>query len=147
MQLLCFVSDNVALSSLSKKAASRTHAAFRPKTRQAYFRMFKIFLAFCICMDVSVARVDVKVILSFLECLICNKCSVAMISNYLSAIKACFVLYDLPFHILDHPRIKYFQKSVKINRPLTLISHNIIDLDTLEKISAACHDFTCGKVL
>ena len=35
MQLLCFVSDNVALSSLSKKAASRTHAAFRPKTRQA----------------------------------------------------------------------------------------------------------------
>ena len=145
MQLLCFVSDNVALSLLSKKAASRTHAAFRPKTRQAYFRMFKIFLAFCICMDVSVARVDVKVILSFLECLIGNKCSVAMISNYLSAIKACFVLYDLPFHILDHPRIKYFQKSVKIIGPLTLISHNIID--TLEKISAACHDLTCGKVL
>ena len=137
----------MALSSLSKKAASRTHAAFRPKIRQAYFRMFRIFLAFCICMDVSVARVEVKVIPSFLECLICNKCSVAMISNYLSAIKACFVLYDLPFHILDHPRIKYFQKSVKINRPLTLISHNIIDLDTLEKISAACHNLTCGKVL
>ena len=66
-----------------------------------------------------------------------------MISNYVSAIKACFVLYDLPFHILDHPKIKYFQKSVKIN----LISHNIIDLDSLEKISAACHDFTCGQVL
>ena len=89
MQLPCFVSDNVALSSLSKKAASRTHAAFRPKIRQAYFRMFRIFLAFfCICMDVSIARVEVKVILSFLECLICNKCSVPMISNYLSAIKA-----------------------------------------------------------
>ena len=98
-------------------------------------------------MDVSVARVDVKVILSFLERFICNKCSVAMISNYVSAIKACFVLYDLPFHILDHPKIKYFQKSVKINRPLTLISHNIIDLDSLEKISAACHDFTCSQVL
>ena len=53
----------------------------------------------------------------------------------------------MPFHILDHPRIKYFQKSVKINRPLTLISHNIIDLDTLEKISEACHDLTSGKVL
>ena len=78
-------SDNVALSSLSKKAANRTHAAFRPKTRQAYFRMLRIFLAFCICMDVSEARVDVKVILSFLECLICNKCSV-------------------------HPKIKYFKK-------------------------------------
>ena len=80
MQLLCFVSDDVALRSLSKKAANRTHAAFRPKTRQAYFRMFRI-LVFGICMDVSVARVDVKVILSFLECLICNKCSVTK-SNY-----------------------------------------------------------------
>ena len=147
MQLLWFVSNSVALKSLSEKAATRTQAAFRPKTRQTYFRMFRIFLAFCICMDVSVARVDVKVILSFLQCLICNKCSVAMISNYVSALKACFVLYDLPFHILDHPKIKYFQKSVKINRPLTLTSPNIIDLASLEKISAACHDFTCGQVL
>ena len=88
-----------------------------------------------------------KVILSFLECLLCNKCFVAMISNYVSAIKACFVLYDLPFHILDHPKIKYFQKSLKINRPLTLTSHNIIDLACLERISVASHDFTCGQVL
>ena len=145
MQLLCFVSDNVALRPLSKKAANRTHAAFRPKTRQAYFRMFRIFVAFCICMDVSVARADVKVILSFLECLICNKCSVAMISNYVSAIKACFVLYNLLFHILDHPKIKYFQKSVKINQHLTLISHNIMDLDSLEKISAACMTLLVAK--
>ena len=62
MQLLCFVSDNVALKSLSENAATRTHAVFRPKRRQAYFRIFSIFLSVCICMDVSVARVDVKVI-------------------------------------------------------------------------------------
>ena len=147
MQLLCFVSGNVVLKSLSKKAAVRTQAAFRPKTRQAYFRMFKVFLAFCICMDVSVARVNVEVILSFLECLVHNKCSVAMISNYVSAIKACLVLYDLPFHILDHQKIKYFQKSLRINRPLSLTSHNIIDLDGLEKISLACQEFNCGQVL
>ena len=122
MQLLCFVSDNMALKSLSEKAATRTHAAFRPKTRQAYFRMFRIFLAFCICMDVSVVRVDVKVILSILECH-----------------KGLFYL--------DHPNIRYFQKSIKINRPLTLTSHNIIDLASLEKISAACTDFTCVEVL
>ena len=121
MQLLCFLSDNVALRSLSEKAATRTQSAFRPKKRQAYFRMFKIFLAFCICMDVSVAGVDVKVI-SFLECL------------------------DLPFHIMDHPKIKYFQKSIRINRPLTLTSH-IIDLACLENTSTAGNDFTCGQVL
>ena len=119
MQLLCFVSDNVALSSLSKKAANRKHAAFRPKTRQAYLRMFRIFLAFCICMGVSVARVDVKVILSFLECLACNKCSVAMISNYVSAIKACFVLYDLLFHILDQILSKISQNQSTFDLNLT----------------------------
>ena len=142
MQLLCFVSDNVSLKSLSEKAATRTQTAFRPKTRQAYFRMFKIFLAFLYLYDVSVARVDVKVILSFMGCLICNNCSAAMISNYVSAIKVCFVFYDLSFQILDHPKIKYFQKSIIINRPLTLTSHNIIDLASLENISTACNDFT-----
>ena len=71
-------------------------------------------------MDVSVARVDVKIILSFNECLVSKNCSVAMISNYVSAKKASFVLYDQPFHILDHPQVKYFQKSMRVNRPLDL---------------------------
>ena len=98
-------------------------------------------------MDVSLARIDVKVILSFLECMVRNKCSVAIILNYVLAIKTCFVLYDLPFHILDHPKVKCFQKSIKINRSLTLTSHNIIDLMTLESISTVCDAFTCGIVL
>ena len=122
MQLLCFVSDHVALKSLSEKAASRTQAAFRPKTKEAYSRIFKIFLAFCICMDVAVHSIDVKVVLSFLECLVIYKCSTAMISNYVSAIKTSFVLYDLPYHLLDHPKVKLFQKSMRINRPLALVS-------------------------
>ena len=117
------------LETLSEKAAHRTEAAYRPKTRQAYKRMFEVFMAFCIHMRVLVHSVDVRILLSFLECLVIN---------YMSVIKASFVLYDLPHDLLDHPRLKLFLKSVRINRPLTLVPHNIIDLDMLEKISLAC---------
>ena len=66
--------------------------------------------------------------------------------NYLSAIKASFVLYDLPYHLLDHPKIKLFQKSVRINRSLTPVSHNIIDLPMLDQISLAFDGFKCAQV-
>ena len=64
------VADNVALRSLSQRAASRTQEAFRPKTRQAYTKMFRVFIAFCIYMQVSLMEIDVNVILSFCECLV-----------------------------------------------------------------------------
>ena len=69
-------------------------------------------------MEVEINSTDVKVVLSFLESLVINKCSTTMISNYVLAIKACFVLYDLPYHLLDHPKVKLLQKSIRINRPL-----------------------------
>ena len=145
--ILYFVVGSLAFQSLSEKAASRTQAAYRPKTKQAYTRMFKVFLAFCICMKVALQSVNVKVILSFLECLVSNDCTYSMLANYLSAIKASFVLYDLPYHVLDHPKIKLFKKFVRINRPLNLVSHNIIDIQRLEQISLACDAFKCAEVL
>ena len=134
--ILYFVVGSLALQSLSKRAASRTQAAYRPKTKKAYTRMFKVLLAFCICMKVSIESVNVKVILSLLECLVSNDCTYSMLANYLSAIKASFVLHDLPYHVLDHPKIKLFQKSVRINRPLNLFSRNIIDIQMFEHFTS-----------
>ena len=85
------------LNSLSSKATDRLHLAFRPKTRSAYASMFKTFVAFCIYTKACI--VNVKVILSFLECLVVNSCSYCMVANYVSAIKANFVLFDLPFYL------------------------------------------------
>ena len=144
--MLYFVVGNVALQVLSEKAASRAHLAYRPKTRQAYERMFQVFLAFCIYVSVPIESVDVKLVLSFLECLVSNNSTYSMLCNYVSAIKASYVLYDLPHDLLDHPRVKLFLKSVRINRPLTLVSHNLIDLDMLSKISLACDDLECPQV-
>ena len=90
--MLCVV-DTEALTSLSAKAASRLHQAFRPKTCGAYLNMFRTFVAFYIHIKCLLAEVDIKVVLSFLECLVINGCSASMVENYVSAIKAHFVLF------------------------------------------------------
>ena len=130
------------LTPLAKKAALRTHQAFRPKTRQAYDAMFRVFVAFCIISAVILPDINVEVIMSFLECLVENNCSCAMLENYISAIKANCILYDLTYYVFDHPKIKYFIKSIKINRPLTLRPHNTVDLSILRRMSKACLKLT-----
>ena len=142
---LC-VLDIEAMTSLSAKATSRLHEAFRPKTRGAYLSMFRTFVAFCIYIKCALAKVDIQVVLSFLECLVMNGCSTSMVENYVSAIKAHFVLHDLSFGVFDHPKLKYFLKALRINRPLSVKSHNIISLDTLALISSACKDLSSGVV-
>ena len=142
---LCVV-DNEALKSLSTKAASRLHQAFQPRTCVAYLNMFRNFVAFCVYTKCLLTQVDIKVILAFLECLVINGCSTSVIGNYVSAIKAHFVLHDLSFEVFHNPKLKYFLKSLKINRPLTVKPHNIITIDRLVQISAACENVTSGLV-
>ena len=89
----------MALRSLSQRAASRTQEAFRPKTEQAYTKMFMVFLAFCVYMQVAMVEIDVNVILLFCECLVSNCCFVSMIANYLSALEANFVLYNMSYSL------------------------------------------------
>ena len=143
--MLCVV-DNEALTSLSAKAATRLHHAFCPKTRGAYLTMFRTFVAFCVFTKCLLMEVDIKIVLSFLECLVINGCSVSMIENHVSAIKAHFVLYDLCFTVFEHPKLKYFIKALRINRPLSVKAHNIISIETLAQISAACKNLTSGVV-
>ena len=134
------------LNSLSSKAADRLHLAFRPKTHSAYASMFRTFVAFCIYTKACIVNVNVKVVLSFLECLVVNSCSYCMVANYVSTIKANCVLYDLPFHVLNHPQVKYFPKALKINRPLKVKSNNVITIPWLIEISKVCEGFTSGLI-
>ena len=124
----------VAIETLSTQASSHMADPFRPKTRTAYTMMFRVFIAFCIIMKVSLSYLLVKVSLSFFECLVVNICSVSMICQYASAIKANFIVYDLPFYMCEHPKIKYFIKSLKINRPLCITHHNIVDIQMLRRM-------------
>ena len=141
IKLLTFIFvENEVLTPLASKASLRSHQAFRPKTHQTYDSMFRVFVAFYLFSRILPVDVNVKVILLFMECLVQNQCSSAMVENYVSAIKSSFVLYELPFVVFDHPKIKYFIKSLKINRPLTLKTHNLMPLSMLRRISIACLD-------
>ena len=131
---------------LSARATSSLHDAFRPKTQKAYSLMFRAFVAFCIIMKVSLVKVSVKVLLSFLECLVSNQCSATMVANHISAIKANLTLYHLDFGICDHPNVKYFTKSLCINRPLSVVYHNIIGIDMLKRISRLALTFKQGRI-
>ena len=142
---LC-VLDNQALTSLPAKASDRFHLAFRPKTYRAYDAMFRTFVAFCIVTKCVLVNINTKVILSFLECLVRSSCSASMVTNYVSAIRASLVMYDLPYHVVDHPKVKYFLKSLRINRPVVVTPHNIITISRLIDISLACDLVTFPQV-
>ena len=134
------------MTHLSQEAGARLQSAFRPKTAKCYSLLFRTFMAFVIYIKVKVSQVDCQVILSFLELLAKQNTSVHMVANYIAAIKAKFMILGLQFWVLDDPRIKYFLKSLKVNRPLCVPRRNIMDIHTLKKLVLLCDNFSMGAV-
>ena len=69
-----------------------------------------------------------------------------MVANHVSAIKANLTLCHLNFSICDHPNVKYFIRSLRINRPLLAVYHNIIDIPMLKRISRLALTFKQGRI-
>ena len=76
-------------------------------------------------MSIAVESIDVNGLLAFLECLTYNQTSVNMLANYLAAIRANFNLLGLNAAIFDDKRLKYYIKSMKLNRPVCLSTKNV----------------------
>ena len=94
----------------------------------------------------DVCNLDVSHILAFMECLNANQVSVNMIGNYLAAIKAKLVVLGLNASPLDHRKVKYYVRALKLNRPISVTVHNIISLDILLQIVQQCDYISMGKV-
>ena len=146
LKMLYFVSDNHRMRPLVNKASTRLAKAFRPKTQAAYTAMLKVFVAFCIHMKVELCKLNVNVVLAFLECLLHNQCSTVMIANYVSALKAKCIVHNLQYGLFDSLKVKYFLKSVRQNRPLHVVPHNIVDIEVLHKICKECDKIYMGAV-
>ena len=129
------------MKELQRKANIRARAAFRPKTRQCYVMLFRTFIGFCICMKLACNDMLLSTVMAFLEFLVYNKVSTHMIANHVSALRAMAIVYDIPFTALDHPKVKYFLKSLKINRLLSVTRRHIMDLNTLREIILYCPRF------
>ena len=103
-------------------------------------------MAFCVCANLSLVSLEEMHIFSYVEYLIRQGVSAHMLANHISACKAKFTMYGLQFHLWDHPNVKYFLKSVKINRSIVVNKKHIIDLDMLNHIIKHCDTLYLGVV-
>ena len=119
------------MAQLANRAQARLHSAFRPATQKAYWRMFRDFLDFLVAAGFQLGQVNHIVLLAFMEYLVLNQISPANISNYLAAIRAQCIVFNLNTACFQHQQIQYFLKSLKINRPLPPKIHKHIDTTQL----------------
>ena len=61
-----------------------------------------------------IENVSIDEIMAYMEYLVENGVSVSIVANSISAIKAMSVMYGLPQLLLQHPRVHYFIKSLKL---------------------------------
>ena len=97
-------------------------------------------------MSIAVENIDVNGMLAFLECLTYNQTSVNMLANYLVAIKANFNVLGLNAAILEDKRLKYYLRSIKLNRPVCLSTKNVILVEILQKIVRCCDTLYMGSI-
>ena len=109
--------------------------------KQCYTMLFRSFIGFSISMKLSHSNMLLSTVMAFLEFLVYNKVSTHMVINHVSALKAMAIVYDIPLVALEHPKVKYFIKSLKINRPLSITKRHIMDLTTLKEIILYCPRF------
>ena len=131
---------------LSKKSSTRLQTALCPATAKCYAMLFRTFVAFCVVMKISFQRVTTQCVLSFLEYLVSQNYSVYMLANYVAAIKTKFVMYSLNYHVLEDPKIRYFIKAVKINRPLCVPTRIIMSVSILKSSIGLCTILPMGSV-
>ena len=107
--------------------------------------LFRIFVGFCLCSKVRLQRVTLVTILAYFEFLVKNNVSVNMVANHVSAIKAKFIMFDLDYSILEHPKVRYFVRSLKINGPLVVVKRNM-SLQVLNNLVKECNFIFAGRV-
>ena len=108
--------------------------------------MFSDYMAFLVVSGLHPGEINVQMLLAFLEYLYQNKCTVSNIANYLAAIRAFSIIYDLPTDCFKHKKIQMFIKSLKMNRPLTLKSNSVMDENMLQQIMLACQQLPNPQV-
>ena len=100
----------------------------------SYERMFQLFLAFLVVVDLSLPGVSSLDILAFMEYLAQSGMSRDNITNHLAAARAMFIIYGYNTAPFRDQRIPLFIRSLKINRPFTPKIQLLIDDTLLLKI-------------
>ena len=134
------------MEALSQPSMNQIKLAYRPKTQKSYNSQFRTFIAFCNCMQISIFDVQVQHMLCFMEFLSENKVSVNMIANYLSAVKAKFIVYGLNCAVLQDQKINLYLESLNIHMLFNPIKCNIMSIQVLQHLAILCQKNFMGLV-
>ena len=97
-----------------------------------------LFLSFLVAVGLSLPEVATLDILAFMEYLLQAGMTAANITNYLTAIRSCCIIYNIDITPFRDNRIPLFIKSIKINRSFQPSSKVIIDKNVLDSICKVC---------
>ena len=100
--------------------------------------MFKDFLGFLVVAGTSIHQVSHQVLLAFMQYLLDNQCSFSNITNYLTGIRAFFVVHGCNTEAFRHEQIQLFQKSIKLNVHFRPKANTIITIQQLQNIILSC---------
>ena len=103
-----------------------------------YSRYFRDFLAFLVVAGLSLPQVSTIDILAYMEYLDGNGMSPSNITNYVTGIRALFILYGLDTQRFRDQRIPLFIKALQINRPLKPTIVLSLDVELLQHIVDVC---------
>ena len=132
--------------SLASQAASRVHNGLTASTKQSHCSKFRLFLAFCTFVNISIECLDAATFLAFLEFLVQNNKSYFSITSTIAAVKTKLSMFGISTSCMEDKRISYFLKSIKINRPLVPKIKPVIDIPLLQKIVHLCDSTYQGFV-
>ena len=124
----------MATAPLATQACRRLRFGFRPNTLASYERMFQLFLAFLVVVDLSLPEVSALDVLAFMEYLAQSGMSPDNITNHITAIRSMSIMHGLDTAPFRDQRIPLFVKSLKINRPLAPVIKLVIDHTLLLQI-------------
>ena len=111
---------------------------FRPATWAQYQRMFTHFIAFLETENVRLLQMTTITLLAFMEFCHNSGFSQANISNYMSGIRAMFIVHGLNTDSFKDERLPLYIKSLKINAAFTPRTTELVSVDILQQIVSAC---------
>ena len=133
-----FSEPGAVTASIATEASARLFQGCRPATMTAYSRYFRDFLAFLVVAGLSLPQVSTIDIQSYMEYLHGNGMSPSNITNYVTGIRALYILYGLNTQQFRDPRIPLFIKALQINRLLKPTIVLLLDVELLEHIVDVC---------
>ena len=124
----------MATAPLASQACKRLWTGFRPATLISYRRMFQLFLAFLVVVDLSLPGVTSIDILASMEYLGQSCMSPDDITNHMIAVRSMCIVHGVNTLPFRDQRIPLFTKYLKLNRSLAPKIPVIIDENLLLQI-------------